>query len=178
MPRFVALLRGINVGGNKKVPMADLKKAMEKAGYDNVKTLLASGNVVFEADEKKPETVRKDLEALLEKTFKFPIPTLIRTAADIQALITADPFKGIRVTDATRLYVTFLTDKPKAALKLPYVSEDKAIRILRASPTEVISVMTVSEDRSSVDAMAIIETTWGRNVTPATGTRWKRSPRS
>lgn len=165
MPSFIALLRGINVGGNKKVPMAELKKAMTKAGYANVKTLLASGNVVFETDEKKPEAVRKNLEALLEKTFKFSVPALIRTLPDLEKLKKSDPFKGFKVTDATRLYVTFLTDKTKPALKLPYVSPDKDFTILRASPTEVISVLTVTPDTRSVDVMAILEKTWGKNVT-------------
>lgn len=61
MKTYIALLRGINVGGNKKVPMADLKKMLEKAGYENVRTLLNSGNAVFETASTKPETIAKNI---------------------------------------------------------------------------------------------------------------------
>lgn len=166
MSRSIALLRGINVGGNKKVPMADLKKALEKSGYKNVKTLLASGNVLLDA-AKKGEALRKDLETLLEKTFKFTVPVIVRDTNQIEALAKADPFKGIPVTEATRLYVTFLGNgsKAKGTITIPYATEDGNFRILKKTDGEVLSVLTVTEDRGSVDAMSVIEKEFGKNVT-------------
>ncbi len=161
MTSFVALLRGINVGGNKKVPMADLKKVFEKAGFKNVRTILNTGNVIFDGSSAKEAAVA----TMLEEAFGFPIPVLIRTMADIEALIASDPFKGITVKPETRLYVTFLKDKPTSALKIPYVSPEKFFTILKKSPTEVISVLTVTADRGSVDAMGIIEKEFGKSVT-------------
>jgi uncharacterized protein (DUF1697 family) len=165
MHTYIALLRGINVGGNKKVPMADLKKALEKAGYENVKTLLNSGNVVLDAAEKKPDAVRKDLEALLEKTFKFPVPVLVRTFEELVKLEDAEPFKGVKITDDTLLYVTFLTGGAKGTLKVPYVSENKALHILSASKTEVFWTLTRMAHVKSTDAMLVVEKEWGKGVT-------------
>jgi uncharacterized protein (DUF1697 family) len=165
MTGFIALLRGINVGGNKKVPMAMLKKALEKAGYENVKTLLASGNVTFEAGKKTPEVLRKELEALLQKTFGFSIPTLVRTQEQIDALLKSNPFKGVPVTKETRLYVTFLSEKPTTKLKIPYTSPEGNFRILRVTEGEVCSVLTITAKAGTVDVMKILEQEFGKNVT-------------
>ncbi len=162
MTPYVAFLRGINVGGNKKVPMADLKKMMEKAGYENVKTLLNSGNVSFEAKK----TSAKELEALLEKTFKFPVPVILRTKAELEKIAKANPFKGVTVTKDIRLYVTFLAEgAKKPGIKIPYVSPEKDFRILAASNSEIISVLDLSQGMGTVDAMGIVEKEWGKGVT-------------
>ncbi len=157
MATYIALLRGINVGGNKKVPMSDLKKTLEKGGYANVKTLLNSGNVVFDAKETRPDAVCKDLEALIEKRFGFAVGVLVRTKDRIEKLVKSDPFRGITVKPETRLYVTFWTGKVKTTLKLPYQTPDKWLRILSMTDGEVCSVLTVTGDRGSVDAMEVLE---------------------
>lgn len=162
---YAALLRGINVGGNKKVPMAVLKKMVEKMGYKNVKTLLASGNVVFEAAETDADKVRAACEKQFEKTFGFTSSFIIRRISDIAALAKSDPFKGITVTPATRLYVTFLSAKPASKLKIPYVSPEKDFRILKVTAGEVLSVLDLSKGTGTVDAMKIIEQEFGKNVT-------------
>lgn len=164
--KYIALLRGINVGGNKKVPMADLKKLMEKEGYKNVKTLLASGNVIFEATEKNESKLKTTLEKIYEKKFGFTIPVLIRSAESLEKLAKTNPFKGIPVTKDTRLYVTFLSgDKPKGTIKIPYSSETGALKILRASPTEVITVIVLDPKVDTVKMMGILEKEFGKNMT-------------
>lgn len=163
--RYVALLRGINVGGNKKVPMADLKKLLEKSGYLNVKTLLASGNVLLETQETSVLALRKKLESLLEQKFGFTVPVIIRTLDQIRAIIQLDPFKKISVRPETRLYVTFLSEKPKTSLRIPYESPEKDCRILQVADGEVFSVFTVTKDYGSTDGMKIIEREFGKNVT-------------
>lgn len=165
MPKYVALLRGINVGGNKKVPMADLKKALEALKYKDVKTLLASGNVVFDAPEKDPKKVIATLEKKLEATFGFTIPVILRTHEHLQKLNKANPFKGIQVTDNTRLYVSFLSEKPATKLKIPYTSPDGNYRILLAADSEVISVLEVTPDHGTIDAMSILEKEFGKKIT-------------
>ena len=163
--RFVALLRGINVGGNKKVPMTDLKKMLEKMKFMNVKTLLASGNVLFDSTEAGEKTLKKNIEECLLKTFGFPVPTLIRPLQELKKLQTSDPFKGIRVTPETRLYVTFLSGKPTRSLKIPYVSPDGNYKILRVSDTEICSVLTVTKDHGTIDVMSVLEKEFGREIT-------------
>jgi uncharacterized protein (DUF1697 family) len=163
--KYAAFLRGINVGGNKKIPMADLKKCLEKLGFKQVKTILNSGNATFEAEKTKPEVLRKKIEAQLKKNFGFEVSTIIRSMDDLQKLADLNPFKGIRVSPATRLYITFLSDTPSTTLKIPYTSLDKNFKILRSSDTEVCSVLVVTPDRGSVDAMGILEKEYGKNVT-------------
>ncbi len=163
--RYVAFLRGINVGGNKKVPMADLKKMLEKMGFTNVKTLLASGNVVFDAGSESPASLKKKLETQFEKTFGFTSSMIIRSVGQITELAEADPFKGIKVTPDIRLYVTFLPeDAKKSALKIPYVSPGKEFRILRASSTEVMSVLDVSVT-GTIEVMGVLEKEFGKSIT-------------
>ena len=172
--RFVALLRGINVGGNKKVPMADLRKMLERMKFTNVKTLLASGNVLFDSEETERKKLKKIIEEQLEETFGFPVPTLIRTLAELEKLKKSDLFQGIRVTPETRLYVTFLSEKSTSTLKIPYVSPDGNYKILRVSDTEICSVLTVTKNHGSIDVMSILEREFGRQITTRNwNTVWK-----
>lgn len=160
MTRYVAFLRGINVGGNKKVEMTKLQKMLEAMGCANVKTVLNSGNVAFDAD-------RADallLERELEKTFGFAIPVILRTKTQLQTLAQADPFRGIAVTKDIRLYITFLGEKPESTMKT-YESAQKDFRILSVTSGEIVSVLDLSKGRGSVDAMAIVEKEFGKNVT-------------
>ena len=162
---YVAFLRGINVGGNKLLKMDDLKKAFAALNFGNVRTLLASGNVKFETAKSKEAALAKTIAEALQETFGSQIGVIVRSIDDIEKLIASNPFKGIKVTKETRLYVTFLPDKSKSSLKIPYASPEKDLRILCATDTEVCSVLTLSPDRNSVDLMKIIEKEWGKNVT-------------
>ncbi|HUQ84785.1 MAG TPA: DUF1697 domain-containing protein [Candidatus Limnocylindrales bacterium] len=161
MSKYVAFLRGINVGGNKKVPMEDLRKTFESLGFTNVKTLLNTGNVVFEGEKTNAETVEQELE----KHFGFPISVIIRTIYDIKSLVDSNPFDGIEVTEQTRLYITFLKEKNKSKLKIPYESPELDFKILKVTEGEVISVLTLFENGQSGKGMDILEKEFGKNVT-------------
>lgn len=164
MTTYIALIRGINVGGNRKVPMADLKKMLAKMGYENVKTLLNSGNAIFDAPKGKPDAIAADIGKAMEKTFGFGPDVIIRDADQIRALIETDPFKKTKVTKDTRLYITFMKGKAKSSLKIPYVSPEKDFTILKVTDGEIISVLTLGE-KGTVDAMGILEKEFGKNVT-------------
>src|SRR5688572_21397703 len=101
MPRYAAFLRGINVGGNKKVPMAALRKALEKAGFRDTKTLLASGNVVFTTDEIDSAKVKGTFESAFTSEFGFSSYVVVRSADQIEKLMKSAPFRGIRITPDT-----------------------------------------------------------------------------
>lgn len=166
MPKCVAFLRGINVGGHKPVSMDRLRKAFESLGFRNVKTLLASGNVLFEAPSANGSALVKKIEAKLEPTFGHEIGTILRTIENLQDLAAADPFKGIRVTPRTRLFVTFLSEKPKSSLRIPYVSPDKSFRILRLAGGDVCSVLTVGPQwAKNLRNMDILEKEFGKKIT-------------
>lgn len=162
---YAAFLRGINVGGHKIVKMDALKKAFESLGFMNVKTFLASGNVVFDAPQTNAGVLTKQLEEKLKKTFGFAISVLIRSIKELQRLDKANPFAGIKVTPQTRLFVTFLTEKPVSSLKIPYKSPDGNFKILRASKSEVCSVLTITNLRRGMQFMAVLDKEFGRMIT-------------
>lgn len=165
MIKYIAFLRGINVGGHKKVKMEELKKTFEALGFENVKTLLASGNVLFAAPPESESAFAQKIEKKLEAVFGHEIGVLIRKIGALQKLAEANPFAGIEVTPQTRLYVTFLTDKSSSSLRIPYETPDKNFRILSANESEVCSVLTLSSNSRTVDLMSILEKEFGRKIT-------------
>ena len=91
MTAYLALLRAVNVGGTGKLPMTELKSICEKAGFQSVRTYIASGNVVFQSP--KPEAqVKAALEAALAAYAGKPVPVLVRSAAEMAAVAAANPF--------------------------------------------------------------------------------------
>ena len=91
MGAFVALLRAVNVGGTGKLPMSDLKAMCEEAGFTNVRTYIASGNVVFERDYEEAE-VAAALDKKLKAYAGKPVGVLVRTAAEMAAVVKKNPF--------------------------------------------------------------------------------------
>ena len=163
--RYVALLRGINVGGNKTVKMEELKKALELLGYKNVTTILNSGNVLFETVKTPDKTLVASIEKQLKTIFGFEIGVMVRSEGEIKDLAKKNPFKGVQVTSDTRLYVTFLSQKPTSTLRVPYESPEKDFKILSTSSGDVCSVLTISARRNSTDAMKILEKEFGKKIT-------------
>ena len=99
MPVFVVLLRAVNVGGTGKLPMGDLKRLCEKAGFRNVRTYIASGNVVAERDGREAEA-KAALEAELRAYAGKPVGVIFRTAAEMAEVVANNPFPG-RAANAT-----------------------------------------------------------------------------
>jgi uncharacterized protein (DUF1697 family) len=105
--RYVALLRGINVGGKSTIRMADLKECVEELGYDGVSTFIASGNVLFEAAERNGAKLESELEHALERRFALPIAVVVRTRAELGRIVKAIPADWIG-NDSLRVNVAFL----------------------------------------------------------------------
>ncbi len=164
MNQYVAFLRGINVGG-KTIKMDLLRKTLEASGFENVKTLLARGKVVFEAKKNETAKIKSEIEAQIKKAFSLDVRIILRNAKEIQSLLKSDPFKGIKVTPQTRLYVTFLSDEPKYKPSLPHRYLDGDYEILQVTGNQVISVVTLSPEHGTTDAMAILEKEFGANIT-------------
>ena len=116
---YAALLRGINVGGVKLL-MTDLARLCEREGFDCVKTYIASGNVVF-TSTKKEAAVRDALEAALAGHMRRPVPVLVRSAAELEATVAANPFPGVA---GNRLLVFFLPDPPPKNVLAGVVAPD------------------------------------------------------
>lgn len=110
MTSYVALLRAVNVGGTSKLPMAELKRIAGEIGFHHPRTLIASGNLLFSSDESAAES-RKKLEQALEMHMGKHVPVLIRTAQELDAVASANPFAD---APGRRVLVTFLDDPPPA----------------------------------------------------------------
>ena len=111
MARQIALLRGINVGGNKKVEMARLRNLLEDLGYQDVRTYINSGNVVFSG----PQRSEKHLEAAIAKTFGFDVPVVLRSRAEIADVVEANPLRDV-ATEPSKHLVIFCAAEPAIGL--------------------------------------------------------------
>ncbi len=111
MTQWVAFLRGVNLG-KRKVLSSDLTQCFSGLGLGGVKTLLASGNVLFEADA--ADDLVQRIEAKLQETFGFAVPVVLRTQGELKAMIAARPFADRREDADTKLYVVLLgSDLPE-----------------------------------------------------------------
>jgi uncharacterized protein (DUF1697 family) len=107
---YISMLRGINVGGQKKIKMNELALLYESRGFEKVQTYIQSGNVVFVSPERDSEKLSAKIEKEIKRRFGFDVAVLIRTAGEIQKIIKNNPFKG---KDENYLHVTFLNGKPQ-----------------------------------------------------------------
>ena len=165
---YIAFLRGINVGGNTLITMADLKRCFESLGFKNVKTVLASGNVVFEASKSDLASVTKKVEQKLESQFASAITVMLRTGEDIRALIDLAPFKKVKVTPQIRLHVSFLPHNVEHSLKVSQRLKGTPYEILRASYGELCSVVDVTLNQDTTDLMKVLEKEFGKKITTRT----------
>ncbi|MBY8872371.1 DUF1697 domain-containing protein [Micromonospora sp. PLK6-60] len=121
MNRYVALLRGINVGAGPRVGMADLRRVVTDLGHEDVRTHLQSGNVVFGSRAGDAGALAKGLERAIAEEFGLTVPVLIRDAGELAAVVDGNPYPG--QDDPTRLLVAFLAAAPAkakaAALTVP-----------------------------------------------------------
>jgi uncharacterized protein (DUF1697 family) len=115
MGRYAVFLRGINVGGNKKIGMADLRALLTDLGYTEVATLLQSGNAVVTAAEKSPAKLARAVEAAITERFAMNVTCFVRTPTELDAIIKLDPFAGI-ADNPSRYLVVFLDDAPPGDL--------------------------------------------------------------
>jgi uncharacterized protein (DUF1697 family) len=128
MTAYIALLRAVNVGGTGKLPMADLKRMAEEAGFTGVRTYIASGNLLFDSNAAEAE-VKAALEARLEVYAGKPVGVLVRTADEMAAVAAANPFPEAA---PNRVVAIFLDDAPPTdALDRVTGRQEEALRFGR-----------------------------------------------
>ncbi len=125
MKRHIALLRGINVGKAKRIAMADLRALMESLGYANVRTLLNSGNAVFDAKAGTPASHASKLKAAILERTGVDCEVVVKTAADIAAAIAEHPLRQ-HADDDSKLIVMFTQDAASLAALKPLADGDWA----------------------------------------------------
>jgi uncharacterized protein (DUF1697 family) len=92
MKTYIALLKGINVGGHKKVPMADLRELLTKSGFENVQTYIQSGNVILQSSKSDISVIEKNIQESIMDHFGFEISVLVKTRSDLKRIFNDSPF--------------------------------------------------------------------------------------
>ena len=112
MKKYIAILRGINVSGQKKIKMDQLRSMMEELNFHNIQTYNQSGNNTFYYKKVKTETVEKLIKKKIFDVFGFNVTVIVRNPEEIKEVLENNPFLKDKKKDITKMYVTFLSDKP------------------------------------------------------------------
>jgi uncharacterized protein (DUF1697 family) len=115
MPVYVSMLRGINVGGHKKIKMDQLRASFEGLGFEQVKTYIQSGNVVFKAAKTSPAALGKKVETKILEDFGHSVSVIVRSANEMKQVVTGNPFLKEKGIDPDKLHVMFLSQAPLAS---------------------------------------------------------------
>lgn len=161
MPRYIALLRGVSPMNCK---MPELKAAFESAGFSNVKTLLSSGNVAFDARAASESALERKAEAAMEQALGRSFYTIIRSQQHLKDLLENDPYPGFGAATGPKRVVSFLREAPPPGTVLPPPISGAAIVGVRGR--EVFSAYEPSADGPVF--MRLIEKTFGKDITTRT----------
>lgn len=161
---FVALLRGINVGGHHKVPMADLRELLQDEGFTEVQTLLNSGNVILSTSSLSSPQLAQQLARCLDNRFGFAIPVQVYRGSELTAFYHLAPFREMTSSGDLRFYVSFLPEKPADPPALPWISDDESLQIVSISGRMVGSIVNIRQSKTP-DAMKILERFFGKGIT-------------
>ena len=146
--KYVAFLRGINVGGNNIIKMLALKEAFEKSGFENVSTFIQSGNVIFESKEKNITKLTEQIESMLSKSFNYKARSIIKSHEQMKQIIKDVP-REWNTSDKIRCYMGFLSDVIDAKEGAKEVKLREGVDTLKVAPgvlymTSVLKEITKS----------------------------------
>jgi uncharacterized protein (DUF1697 family) len=161
MPRYAAFLRGVSPM-NAKMP--ELKKAFEAAGFEDVKTVLSSGNVVFTSRAASSASLQKKAEAAMEEKLGHRFLTIVRPVDALREILKGDPYEAFRLPANAKRIVTFLREQPAAKIELPIEMDGATILLMKES--EVFSAYLPTPKGPVF--MTLIEKTFGKDVTTRT----------
>lgn len=161
MPRYAAFLRGVSPLNCK---MPELKKCFEKAGFTDVQTVLATGNVVFSSPSKSETALEKKIHAAMGIHLDFVFNTSVRSISYLQELLESDPFKDFKLPSGSKRVVTFFKTAQQTKLKLPI--EKQTARILRVDEREAFTAYVPTPNNPAF--MVLIEKTFGKDITTRT----------
>ena len=167
MARYVAFLRGVNVGGHKSVRMEELRRRFTSLGFGEVTTFKASGNAVFDSTGESRSAVVRKLESELARLMGGEIRVVLRSMTEQRELADRDPFRGREIGPATR-YVTFLAEKPRKGCVLPARTANGGVEVLGTHGLDVFTLARRVDGRPGFPNK-FIEETLG---VPATTRNW------
>ena len=123
MKTYIALLRGINVGGHRKIKMVDLKEMLRTMGLQDVVTYIQSGNVVFKSSITKTSELEEKIKDSIAKTFNFEVPVLIKTHEELKSIFDKNPFTETSDIENKRIYFSLLQETPMPEFKAAFQKE-------------------------------------------------------
>lgn len=112
MKTYIALLRGINVSGQKLIKMEVLRKILQELDFENIRTYIQSGNIIFESKISDRRKLEKQIHDTIETHFGFQVPVVIVTPEELKNVTVKNPYPDHQAIDATQPYVAFLSDIP------------------------------------------------------------------
>ena len=130
MGKYIAILRGINVSGQKLVKMNALKRFMEELNFKNVSTYIQSGNVIFKTRISSNSALSRKIEDGLKKSLNMDIPVIVRSKEEMAFLVKKDPFKKINSPVNAKNYIVFMEKNPNIELTLPIYSEKDGVQLI------------------------------------------------
>lgn len=168
MTRYVALLRGI-APTNPNMRNDKLRGVFEKLGFENIKTVISSGNVVFESPSRSVRELEDRIENAFPEELGFNSTTIIRSQKQVQQLVDKNPFQGMEHSQTSSLNVTFLKQKRKIDIKFPYNVENRDYTLLGMYDGAICSVIDLTSAKTP-DLMIWLEKQFGKEITTRT---WK-----
>ncbi len=163
LTRQVALLRGINVGGHKRVPMPDLRALAEELGHEEVATHVQSGNLVSTVPDRPEAEAVRELEEAIAERFGFAVPVVLRTRDELAAVVAANPLADV-ATEPKRHHVLFLADAVDPGRLEALAAADHAPDVVVAEGRE-LHLWTPDGIRDSKLARKLTDARLGTTVT-------------
>jgi uncharacterized protein (DUF1697 family) len=168
MTKYVALLRGINLT-NPNMRNDKLRGVFEGLGFTDVKTVISSGNVLFESDSTDVKAMEDMIGAAIADQLDFTTIAIIRSQAQLQKLVDSDPFKGMTQSRESYITVTFLKDSPTSVPKLPYKPESQGYEVFGMADGAVYATLDQTHEKTP-NLMGWLEKQFGKQITTRT---WK-----
>jgi uncharacterized protein (DUF1697 family) len=164
---YVAFLRGINIGGNVLIKMDELRNLFESAGYMNVRTVLASGNVLFDTKLQKTTILARDIGFSLRQTYGRDIGVIVFPLNILKTLEQSAPFRDIEVSKNTSFIVTFVPEGLDQG-NFDLLSHYKDYTIKSIGERMICGVLRMQPGKGTPDLMYTLEKAFGKSITNRT----------
>ena len=173
MPKYIAFLRAINVGGHT-VKMEKLKKLFEALGFSNVSTFIASGNVIFDYSSINMQALEKKIEAHLKKSLGYEVSTFIRSSSDLAEIADHRPFTETEIAKSHALYVGFLQAPVSAEAKKKLLAAESKIDRFHFHGRELYWLLSARSIKETKFSGPLLENTLGQPTTLRNSTTVKK----
>jgi len=163
MPKYVAFLRAINVGG-RTVKMEELRRIFDAIGFSNVETFIASGNVIFDSKSKATRALEQKIESALLKSLGYEVDTFVRAIPELTRIANHEAFSKSQAAGCKAIYVGFVTDKPSKPVLSQLMSCQSEVDFLHVDDREIYWLCLASFSDSKLSG-ALLEKTLGARTT-------------